>query len=83
MVVAYDGGYVRWVCLLLLVRGNFVQITVTFCTRLLLRLRLRVPYATSITLHILFQPVVTFFVRGIIISHLEYVVSQQAIDIRG
>ena len=66
MVVAYDGGYVCWVCLLL-VRGNFVQFAVTFRMRLLLRLRVRVPYATSMTLQILFQPGITLFVRGIII----------------
>ena len=58
------------------------QFNVTFRTRLLLRLRLRVPYATSMTLQILFQPGITLFVRGIIIITLEYVVSQQAMDIR-
>ena len=37
--------------------------------RLLLRLRLRVHYATSMTLQILFQPGITLFVRGIIYSN--------------
>ena len=53
------------------------QFDVTFRTRLLLRLRLLLPYTTSMPLQILFQHWTTLSVRGLSLPHLEYGVSQR------